>query len=97
MEGLAAAIYSSSGAKPFHELTQSSKVSRFHRAPCMSAQLIGRQCTRIDLNASCEDVVVHAGSDTFPLAKNVRAVAARRLLDDITPLGARSAVRQPTS
>lgn len=30
--------------------------------------------------------VVHAGVETFPLARSVRAVAARRLLDDVVPL-----------
>ena len=30
--------------------------------------------------------VVHAGDATFPLAPNVRAVAARALLDEIEPL-----------
>ena len=30
--------------------------------------------------------VVHAGSETFPLAHNVRAVAAERLLEDLEPL-----------
>ena len=27
--------------------------------------------------------VIHAGSDTFPLAPRVRAVAARRILEDL--------------
>ncbi|HBH02871.1 MAG TPA: hypothetical protein DDZ42_13280 [Candidatus Rokubacteria bacterium] len=30
--------------------------------------------------------VVHAGSETFPMATNVRAVAATRLLQDVEPL-----------
>ena len=30
--------------------------------------------------------VVHAGSETFPLAPRVRAVAAHRILDDLKPL-----------
>jgi len=29
--------------------------------------------------------VVHAGEHTFPLARNVRALAAHRLLADLTP------------
>ncbi len=33
--------------------------------------------------------VVHAGDATFPLGKNVRAVAMRRLLEDVRPLGTR--------
>jgi predicted AAA+ superfamily ATPase len=44
------------------------------------------------MRSSLEDLglvrldVVHAGSETFPLAPRVRAVAARRLLDDLEPL-----------
>lgn len=34
--------------------------------------------------------VVHAGAETYPLARNVRAVAASRLLDDIPPLATRA-------
>ena len=30
--------------------------------------------------------VIHAGAMTFPLASNIRAVAAQRLLEDIEPL-----------
>jgi hypothetical protein len=30
--------------------------------------------------------VIHAGTETFPLAKKIRAVAATRLLDDLKPL-----------
>lgn len=30
--------------------------------------------------------VVHAGTETFPLDPRIRAVAGRRVLDDITPL-----------
>lgn len=30
--------------------------------------------------------VVHAGLDTYPLAPKIRAVASRRILDDIAPL-----------
>ena len=30
--------------------------------------------------------VVHAGSETFPLGRNIRAVAAERILDDLRPL-----------
>ena len=33
-----------------------------------------------------ELTVVHAGRDSFPLARRVRAVAACRLLDDLAPL-----------
>ena len=35
-----------------------------------------------DLNLSRLDVI-HAGADTFPLAKGVRALALGRLLDDL--------------
>ena len=38
-----------------------------------------------DLRLTSLDVV-HAGAETFPLATSVRAVAARRLLDDLAPL-----------
>ena len=31
--------------------------------------------------------VIHAGSSTFALAPHVRAVAVRRMLEDIEPLG----------
>jgi hypothetical protein len=31
--------------------------------------------------------VVHGGPHTFPLAPRIRAVAFRRLLDDLAPLG----------
>lgn len=31
--------------------------------------------------------VVHAGRDSFPLADRVRALALRRLLEDLEPLG----------
>ena len=37
-----------------------------------------------DLQLSCLDVI-HAGKDTFPLAPEVRAVAASRLLEDMKP------------
>lgn len=30
--------------------------------------------------------LLHAGDETFPLDRNIRAVAAARLLKDITPL-----------
>ena len=30
--------------------------------------------------------VLHAGENTFPLAPKIRAVAARRLLQDVRPL-----------
>jgi len=33
--------------------------------------------------------VVHAGTETFPLAPSVRAVAAHRLLEDVEPLSKR--------
>lgn len=33
--------------------------------------------------------VIHAGRDTFPLAKGIRAVGLSRLLDDVTPLSGR--------
>jgi len=46
--------------------------------PSMRSALADLALTRLD--------VVHAGADTFPLAGSVRAVAARRLLDDVKPL-----------
>ena len=30
--------------------------------------------------------VIHAGEDTFPLADNVRAVALRRIFEDLAPM-----------
>jgi uncharacterized protein len=30
--------------------------------------------------------VIHAGEQTFPLARGIRAVAAKRLLEDVDPL-----------
>lgn len=53
------------------------------------------------MRSACEDLgltrldVVHAGGETFPLTRSVRAVAARRLLDDVTPL--RTTVSRPSS
>ena len=44
----------------------------------MRSSLDDLRLTRLD--------VVHAGSETFPLAPRIRAVAARRLLDDLEPL-----------
>lgn len=44
------------------------------------------------MRAALEDLeltsldVIHAGSDTFPLDRRIRAVAARRLLADVSPL-----------
>jgi len=38
-----------------------------------------------DLQRSGLDVI-HAGSETFPLAAGIRAGAARRLLEDVRPL-----------
>jgi len=38
----------------------------------------------VDLNLDRLDII-HAGQDTFPMDKKVRAVAFERLLDDITP------------
>jgi predicted AAA+ superfamily ATPase len=44
----------------------------------MHSALADLRLTRLD--------VVHAGNETFPLAPRVRAVAARRILDDLKPL-----------
>jgi len=44
----------------------------------MRSALEDLQLTRLD--------VVHAGRETFPLHKRVRAVAASRLLEDLKPL-----------
>jgi predicted AAA+ superfamily ATPase len=44
----------------------------------MRSALEDLRLTRLD--------VVHAGRDTFPLARRVRAVAARRILEDLKPL-----------
>jgi len=46
--------------------------------PSMRSALADLGLTRLD--------VVHAGVETFPLAKSVRAVAAHRLLEDVAPL-----------
>lgn len=46
--------------------------------PSMRSALEDLQLTRLD--------VVHAGRETFPLHKRVRAVAASRLLEDLKPL-----------
>jgi len=48
--------------------------------PSMRSALESLQLTRLD--------VIHAGSETFPLARDVRAVAAQRLLADLDPLAA---------
>ena len=34
-----------------------------------------------------EVVVVHAGTDSYPLAPRIRAVALARLREDVLPLG----------
>ncbi|RMF21701.1 MAG: ATP-binding protein, partial [Deltaproteobacteria bacterium] len=47
--------------------------------PSMRAALADLSLARLD--------VIHAGSETFPLAPKVRAVSAGRILDDIKPLG----------
>ena len=46
--------------------------------PSMRSALHDLELTRLD--------VVHAGPDTFPLTRGVRAVSAERLLSDISPL-----------
>ncbi len=46
--------------------------------PSMRSALADLNLTRLD--------VIHAGDSTFPLTKEVRAVAFRRLLDDVSPL-----------
>ena len=46
--------------------------------PSMKSALADLALTHLD--------VVHAGGESFPLAPSVRAVAARRLLDDVKPL-----------
>jgi len=46
--------------------------------PSIRAAMADLHLTRLDL--------VHAGSETFPLGKGVRAVAAGRLLTDVAPL-----------
>jgi hypothetical protein len=48
--------------------------------PSMRSALEDLHLTRLD--------VVYAGTETFPLAPAIRAVAARRLLEDLRPLGA---------
>jgi hypothetical protein len=45
------------------------------RYPSMRAALADLGLQRLD--------VIHAGDETFPLAKNVRAVALQRLLADV--------------
>jgi predicted AAA+ superfamily ATPase len=46
--------------------------------PSMKSAIADLALTRLD--------VVHAGGESFPLAPSVRALAARRLLDDVRPL-----------
>ncbi len=46
--------------------------------PSMHSALDNLKLTRLD--------VIHAGSETFPLAKKIRAVSAARLLQDLKPL-----------
>jgi predicted AAA+ superfamily ATPase len=46
--------------------------------PSMRSALIDLKLRRLD--------VIHAGEQTFPLEKNIRAVAITRLLDDLRPL-----------
>jgi hypothetical protein len=46
--------------------------------PSMRAALADLELTRLD--------VIHAGSETFPLASRIRAVAATRILEDVDPL-----------
>jgi predicted AAA+ superfamily ATPase len=46
--------------------------------PSMRSALEDLELTRLD--------VVHAGSESFPLAPRVRALAAERLLDDLKPI-----------
>jgi uncharacterized protein len=46
--------------------------------PSMRHALADLRLTRLD--------VIHAGADTFPLARDVRAVSAHRLLDEVAPL-----------
>lgn len=46
--------------------------------PSMRSALEDLQLTRLD--------VIHAGSETYPLGRNIRALAAERLLDDLEPL-----------
>jgi uncharacterized protein len=52
-----------------------------HVTPSMRAALADLALTSLD--------VIHAGTDTFPLARGVRAVAAGRLLDDVKSLPSR--------
>ena len=46
--------------------------------PSMRSALESLQLNRLD--------VIHAGSETFPLARGMRAIAAQRLLVDLKPL-----------
>jgi predicted AAA+ superfamily ATPase len=46
--------------------------------PSMRSALKDLQLKRLD--------VIHAGSETFPLGRNIRALSAERLLDDLKPL-----------
>ncbi len=47
-------------------------------SPSMRSAINDLQLRRLD--------VVHAGTETFPLGRNIRAVAAGRILDDLGPL-----------
>lgn len=46
--------------------------------PSMRSAMENLPLTRLD--------IVHAGSGTYPLGRNIRALAAERLLDDLSPL-----------
>jgi len=46
--------------------------------PSMRSALKDLRLTRLD--------IVHAGTETYPLGQNIRAIAAKRLLDDLKPL-----------
>jgi predicted AAA+ superfamily ATPase len=58
----------------------------------IGARQVGKTTLARSVHTAMEDLkfkrldIVHAGEHSFPLARRVRAVALRRLLDDIQPL-----------
>jgi predicted AAA+ superfamily ATPase len=54
------------------------RTSQPQLTPSMRSAMADLHLTRLD--------VIHAGDHTFPLARQVRAVALNRLLDDVSPL-----------
>ena len=68
-----------------HRQALSRLLARSAAVAILGARQVGMRSALHDLELSRLDVV-HAGPDTFPLARGVRAVSAERLLSDISPL-----------